>query len=57
MGGSRRRSKKYRTKVRVGVIKRKKTQKAQLPAEVTAHKPQLQQRLNKRCELLDCSSR
>jgi hypothetical protein len=48
MGGSRRRTKKYRTKVRVGVIKRKKTQKAQLPAEVTAQKPQLQQRLNKR---------
>ena len=50
MGGSRRRKQKFKTsKVRVGVIKKKKTQKAQLPAEITTGNTSLQKRLNKRC--------
>lgn len=49
MGGSRRRLKKGKPKVRVGVVKRKKNVKAEVPLEVLNGRPDLAKRLNTRC--------
>lgn len=45
MGGSRRRLKRGKSKVRVGVVKRKRTTKAQLPQELADARPDLCKRL------------
>jgi len=47
MGGSRRRLKKTAPKVKVGLIKRKKNEKARLPLDVVEHKPGFEERLRK----------
>eukprot|EP00882_Tetradesmus_deserticola_P010806 GHRQ01011416.1.p2 GENE.GHRQ01011416.1~~GHRQ01011416.1.p2 ORF type:complete len:196 (+),score=75.08 GHRQ01011416.1:250-837(+) len=46
MGGSRRRLKRNAPKVKVGVVKRKKNSKAQVPVELLEQRPDLQKRLN-----------
>jgi hypothetical protein len=48
MGGSRRRLKRNAPKVKVGVIKRKKISKAQVPVELLEQRPDLEKRLNTR---------
>jgi hypothetical protein len=47
MGGSRRRLKKTAPKVKVGLLKRKKNEKARLPLDVIEHKPGYEERLHK----------
>ena len=47
MGGSRRRLKKNRPKVKVGVIKRKKIQKTKLPLELKEQREDIKKRLDK----------
>jgi hypothetical protein len=48
MGGSRRRLKRNAPKVKVGVVKRKKNSKAQVPVELLEQRPDLEKRLNTR---------
>lgn len=50
MGRSRRRMKKTAPKVKVGVVKRKKTQKAKLPKELTDGRPDVEKRLQQKPE-------
>lgn len=52
MGSSLRRSKKTRAKVKVGVVKTKKNQKAKLPKEVTEQRSDVHKRLHQRCGLV-----
>jgi nucleolar protein 16 len=48
MGGSRRRLKRNAPKVKVGVVKRKKNSKAQVPVELLEQRQDLEKRLNTR---------
>lgn len=50
MGRSRRRMKKTATKVKVGVVKRKKIQKAKVPKELTEGRADVEKRLNQKPE-------
>ncbi|GBF93672.1 hypothetical protein Rsub_06775 [Raphidocelis subcapitata] len=50
MGRSRRRLKKTAPKVKVGVVKRNKTQKAKLPTELREQRPDVEKRLNQKPE-------
>ncbi|KIZ06256.1 hypothetical protein MNEG_1701 [Monoraphidium neglectum] len=50
MGRSRRRMKKTAAKVKVGVVKRKKNQKAKLPKELTEARPDVEKRLQQKPE-------
>lgn len=47
MGGSRRKLKQGKPKVKVGVVKRNKLKKAQLPLQIKEGNADLQTRLNK----------
>jgi len=49
MGGSRRKLKRDKPKVKVGGVKRDKTRKAQLPAELLAQHPDIERKLHKKC--------
>lgn len=46
MGGSRRRLKRNAPKVKVGVIKRKKTERTRVPLEVTEQRTDIQKKLH-----------
>ncbi len=46
MGGSRRKLKKRKSKVKVGVVKRSKTKKSRVPRAVKGEQPAVEQRLN-----------
>ena len=48
MGGSRRKLKRGKSKVRVGVVKRKKNTKAQVPLEVLDQRAHVQEKLGAR---------
>jgi hypothetical protein len=49
MGGSRRKLKRDKPKVKVGGVKKDKTRKAQLPAELLAQHPDIERKLHKKC--------
>jgi len=48
MGRSRRKMKKTAPKVKVGIVKRKKTQKAIMPKELTEGRPDVERRLKQK---------
>jgi hypothetical protein len=50
MGGSRRRLKKTRAKVKVGVVKRKKILKTKVPLEVLHKHDDIHKKLDKTCD-------